>query len=86
MKAGTIIRLPDGRDGTVVYHGLDGYGIRFGRHAVDAEALLAANAVKKAEGDDAEWLPEAMLRKPSQYSARLWPGMECVGDEYEVIP
>jgi len=85
MKAGTIVRLEDGREGTVVYHGLDGYGIRFGRHVVDAEMLLAANAMTEATGDDREWLPEAMLREKSEWSAKLWPGMECVGEEYEVL-
>jgi hypothetical protein len=49
MKPGTLIRLPDGREGRVVYHHLDGYGIRWGRAPVDP-------------GDLPE--PDAMLRAP----------------------
>jgi hypothetical protein len=30
MKAGTHVRLPDGREGTVVYNGLDGVLIAWG--------------------------------------------------------
>ena len=71
MKPGTLIRLPDGREGTVVYHGLDGYGIKWGRHRVPVNELNLFKA-----GD--EWAPEAMLREP-------YPGaeLECVGEEYE---
>jgi hypothetical protein len=49
MKAGTHIELPDGREGTVVYHNLDGYGIVFGHEDVDTDDLPE---------------PEAMLRDP----------------------
>lgn len=47
MTCGTIVRLPDGREGTVVYHQLDGYGIIWGRHVVTEDDLPE---------------PEAMLR------------------------
>lgn len=47
MKQGTVVRLPDGREGTVVYHNLDGYGVRWGR-------------VDSAEWSQP---PEAMLRE-----------------------
>ena len=39
MKPGIHIRLPDGREGTVVYHGLDGYGIKWGRHTLTDEDI-----------------------------------------------
>lgn len=48
MKPGTIVRLPDGREGTTVYHFLDGYGIVWGRRLIDPENLPE---------------PEAMLRE-----------------------
>ena len=48
MKQGTVIRLPDGREATVVYHYLDGYRIRWGH-------------VDRGEWDTP---PEAMLREP----------------------
>lgn len=68
MKQGALVRLPDGRVGTAVYHGLDGYGIRWGR-------------IPKGEG----WAqrPEAMLRDP--YPTAIKEGLECVGEDFEVI-
>lgn len=80
MKAGTIVRLPDGREGTVVYHGLDGYGIKWGRHSVTLEDLEGGNPFNSEPPRDGyEWEPEAMLRKP--YGTPL----ECVGDDYEAV-
>lgn len=73
MKPGTFVRLPDGREGTVVYHHLDGYGICWGRIQVDAEAL------NRFEGGD-ELAPEAMLRDPYKTAS-----LPCVGDEYEIV-
>lgn len=85
MKPGTHIKLPDGREGTVVFHSLTGYGIKWGRlplSGAEIEQILAGNgSLFKGgvpEGYDLE--PEAMLRKPYP-SADL----ECVGDEYEII-
>jgi hypothetical protein len=49
MKAGTLVRLADGREGRAVYHNLDGYGIRWGRDPVDVNNLPE---------------PDAMLREP----------------------
>lgn len=74
MKPGTIVKLPDGREGTVVYHHLDGYGIRWGRLDVDVDALNRFQA-----GD--EFAPEAMLR--NHYPSAT---LECVGEEYEIVP
>ena len=74
MRPGTLVRLPDGREGTVVYHGLDGYGIKWGRHVVPVDALNSFQA-------DDEWKPDAMLRDP--YPSAIKSGMECVGGEYE---
>jgi hypothetical protein len=50
MQPNTIIQLPDGREGTVVYHHLDGYGIVWGQQGPFNEDNLPA--------------PEAMLREP----------------------
>lgn len=78
MKPGTLVKLPDGREGTVVYHGLDGYGVKWGRHHFDPSAI-PANLFGEAP-EDYEWLPDAMLRKPYPSAAQ-----ECVGDEWEII-
>lgn len=77
-----VVRLPDGREGTVVYHGLIGYGIAWGRVSLDVDATLASCPLfGRDESPPAGVVePEALLREP-------WPGapMECVGDEYEVV-
>ena len=76
MKPGTFVELPDGRVGTVVYHNLDGYGIKLGRHNLsesDVNGLLRGNA---SEG----LAPDAMLRDPYP-SAEL----ECVGESYKIL-
>lgn len=80
MKPGTIVRLPDGRECTVVYNGLDGEGVLFGRHAVDVDAILASCPLFTARQPDNVPEPEAMLRDP-------YPGAElpCVGDDYEIV-
>lgn len=80
MKAGMIVKLPDGRFGTVVYHGLDGYGIVFGKQEVNTEAIyectpLFENGKRNQECPE----PEAMLR--NKYPSAT---LECVGEDYEV--
>ena len=69
MKPNTIVKLPDGRIGTVVYHGLDGYGIVFGEKGPFALDELPEH--------------EAMLR--DEYPHALKVGLECVGDDYERV-
>lgn len=81
MTPGTIIKLPDGQEATIVYHGLDGYGIVFGRQKVDVQAIYDCAPIFKNGNRNPECPePEAMLRKP-------WKGSElpCVGDDYEIV-
>jgi hypothetical protein len=81
MKAGTHVRLKDGREGRVVYNGLDGVGIKFGSGPVDIETIMRGDSgLFHNSPDDAElrkWEPEAMLREPYPRA-----GMECVGKRY----
>jgi hypothetical protein len=86
VKAGTLIRLKDGRSGRVVYNGLDGVGIKFGADPVDVDAIMRGNGgvLRVLGGDDSDddaelaaLAPEAMLRDPYP-SATL----ECVGKRY----
>lgn len=72
MKLGTQIRLPDGREATAVYNGLDGVGIMFGLHTPDPADFESR--------EDFKWEPEAMLREP--YDSATLP---CVGEEYIII-
>jgi len=82
VKAGTIVRLPDGREGTVVYSGLDGYGIKWGRHKVTLADIHGRSVVSgEAEAPPGyRWMPDAMLREPYPSAS-----LECVGDDYEVM-
>lgn len=75
MRAGTIVRLPDGREGTVVYHGLDGYGIKWGRHEP-----VPCPWGESPDPDYYEWFPDAMLRDHVPGS-----DLPCVGSKYTVI-
>lgn len=68
MKPNTHIRLLDGRDATVVWHWLNGYGIVWGLDTFPEDDLPQ---------------PVALLREP--HRSRTFPGIECVGTEYEVI-
>lgn len=85
MKAGTIVKMADGRIGTVVYNGYDGRGIRWGRHELTPEIEQNLSLWFDC-GDippEAEvWLPEAMLR--DSYVG-CEPDLEYIGDSYEVI-
>jgi hypothetical protein len=79
MKAGTIVRLADGREGTVVYNGLDGVGIKFGRHAITLTDV-EGNGLFGQAPTDYPYYPNAMLRET--YPSADLP---CVGTNFEVI-
>jgi len=81
MKAGTIIELPDGRRGTVVYNSLDGVGIKWGEHKITENDIKGhGNLFQENIPDNYDLYPDAMLRNPYP-SADL----ECVGTEYKII-
>jgi len=80
MKAGTIVRLADGRYGTVVYNGLDGVGIKWGKHKVTADEIFGSGGcLTEYPPPGYQWIAEAMLRKPYKGCE-----MPCVGDDYEI--
>jgi hypothetical protein len=82
-KLGTQVRLPDGREATVVYNSLAGVGVRFGLHDPPPEAFNGTdgNTVQDGSPQDFEWEPDAMLREPKM-SEQL--GMSCVCDDSKV--
>ena len=81
MKAGTIIKLPNGEIGTVVYNSLDGIGIKYGRYEITREDIQGhGNLFKEEVTGDYELYPDAMLREPYPSA-----DIECVGSEYEII-
>jgi len=81
-RLGTIIQLPDGRIGTTVYHGLDGIGIKWGRHNPPPEDFVGTNGglFDTDIPEDWPWFPDAMLRDP-------YPGADlpCVGTEFTIL-
>lgn len=81
LKAGTFIRLPDGREATIVYSGLDGFGIIWGKQEVDVNAIEeCCPLLEGGRKNDIAPEPEAMLREP--YRTASFP---CVGEEIEII-
>ena len=82
-RLGTQIRLPDGREATVVYNSLVGVGVKFGLHNPDPKDFdgTDGNTVQSGGPEDFPWEPDALLRKP-EMSERL--GMPCIGEEYEI--
>jgi len=87
MKLGTQIQLSDGRIGTVVFNGLCGVGIKWGQHDPDPKDF------ENTHGDIFDsnpplnwpWRYDAMLRDPWKGAAEEEPGVEFVGEDFEVI-
>ena len=79
-RLGTQVRLPDGREGTVVYNGLDGVGIKWGLHEPTWDDYYNTNPMFGDAPEDFKWHPDAMLREP--YTTAELP---CVGEKYEII-
>jgi len=52
MKPNTLIELPDGRRGRVVYHQLDGYGVKFGDQEWPEDDLPEPDAMLRAAWRD----------------------------------
>lgn len=55
MIPGTIVQLPDGRLGTVVWHFLDGYGIVWGKRDVDPSDLPEPEAMLRDQYPSAQY-------------------------------
>lgn len=91
MTPGTIVRLPDGREGTVVFHGLVGYGIKWGRIEIDPamfDGTVGDLGVLGIHGKELplDLEPDALLREPWDHCKRSgWLRERCVGEDYEVV-
>lgn len=88
MKLGTQIRLPDGREGTVVYNSLIGVGIKWGLHDPDPEEFegTTGNTIEEDIPDGWQWEPEALLRDPFEGCERHgFTRDQCVGREYKIL-
>jgi len=89
MEIGTLVRLLDRRVGTVVFHGLTGYGIKWGVHHPPLEDFegTSGDMVRlpddhPAKSPDWPWHVDAMLRDPELTESL---GVECVGEDYEIV-
>lgn len=84
MKAGTIVTMADGRVGTVVYNGLDGVGVKWGRYDITARDLRGSGGLCNDDAlADYEWCPDAILREPWNGCERMgWSVEQCVGTDY----
>ncbi len=80
MKLNTVVRLPDGRIGTICYNFLDGVGGVWGRH----DFQMPENGF----GDELP-APDFMLREKSVEELLRQHGhkatMECVDGQYDVV-
>lgn len=79
MKLNTIIKLPDGRIGTICYNNIDGCGGVWGVHTFEMPEGGFGD-LPKPEFMLREKKIEASLRK---YGHRV--DMECVGERYAII-
>lgn len=88
MKLGTIIKMEDGRVGTVVYNSLIGVGVKWGEHSPKEEdfAGTTGNLIEESAPDGWEWTPDALLRKPFHGCTRHgFEPEQCVGEDFEVV-
>jgi len=80
MKLNTIVRLPDGREGTICWNHLDGAGGVWGRHIFSMP--------DGGFGDNLP-APNFMLRKPSVRHLLVKSGhradVECAGEQCEIV-
>ena len=89
LPLGSQVRLPDGREGTIVFNGLTGMGIKWGRHDPEPREFDGTfgdvgmpTADSPARQSDWPWEMDAMLREP-ELAKRL--RLPCVGEEFELL-
>lgn len=92
MKLGTHVRLPDGREGTVVFNSLIGVGIKWGIHYPDPADFegSSGNLVPWEKPADWFWEPDVLLREPSKQFPNLFAkygfqDADCMGQEFEIM-
>lgn len=84
LRFGTIVKLPDGRLGTVVYKGYDGYGIAWGEIEVTADMFEQA---EKVLGYKMPPVPRGQLTIPGAEAMLRdsHPDLPAVGQKVHVI-
>ena len=84
MKLGTQLILPDGREATAVYNGLEGVGCKLGLHKTDPKDFegTSGGLLDDEIPEDFKWEPDVLLRKPWKTCENIgWEADQCVGDE-----
>lgn len=78
MRLNTVIRLPDGREGTICYNNLDGVGGVWGRHKFEMPPT--------GFGENLPY-PDFMLREREMEAVYAMHGdrRECVGGDYDIV-
>jgi hypothetical protein len=79
MQLNTVIKLPDGRVGTICYHNLDGRGGVWGVHEFEMPPGGFGDGLPPPQFMLRERGVEASLRRD------YGPDLECVGEEFEVV-
>lgn len=72
MQLNTVIRLPDGRMGTICYHNLDGYGGVWDKHHFEMPYGGFGDELPR---------PDFMLREKGFGESDI----EEVGEEFEIV-
>lgn len=86
MKLGTVVKLPDGRIGTICWHHLDGYGGVWGVRDFSHVTEDFSDELPRPTFMLREKSVEPLLRKQSPWTdANHRPDVECVGEGYEVL-
>ena len=81
LRLNTVIRLPDGREGTICYHNLDGDGGVWGHHTFGMPINGFGDGLPAPDFMLREKRLEELLRRYGPHKSNL----ECVGKKYEVI-
>lgn len=79
MKPNTVIKLSDGRVGTICHNWLDGYGGKFGIFIFDLENLPCIDFLLRDVHLD-ESIKERLRSNHEN------PDLEFVGETYEIVP
>lgn len=80
LRLNTVIRLPDGREGTICWNNLDGCGGVFGRHHFEMPAGGFGGSLPAPEFMLREKSVEPLLRQRSPHRSDV----ECVGEKFEI--
>jgi len=88
-RLGTQVRLPDGRDATVVYNGLEGVGVKLGLHdppETDFEGTSGGCLANPPLPINWPWRPDLLLRCPWFDGRKCcgWTREQCICEEADV--